>query len=166
MAEKNPIRKTDDAARVQARTVLTNARFAAIAFADPESGVPAVTRIALTIGLSGAPVTLISDLSAHTRALRANPDCGLLVGEPGAKGDPLNHPRLSISARAKFLEKSEQARNHYLTQYPRAKRYFDFGDFNLVQFIIRGAALNGGFGRAYSLTGDDLAQPACQACPD
>ncbi|MEM7441220.1 MAG: pyridoxamine 5'-phosphate oxidase family protein [Pseudomonadota bacterium] len=157
MVKTTPIRETNEDARVQAQTLLKDARYAALAFMELETGAPLVTRIGITIGLSGAPVTVISDLSAHTRALRANPACGLLVGEPAAKGDPLTHPRLSVTARAEFLEKSGPARDCYLSQYPKAKLYFDFADFHLVQFNIHSAALNGGFGKAYNLTAEDLA---------
>lgn len=157
MPKESPIRDTDEEARAQAKALIAGANFAALAFTDTSTGAPSVTRVALTRSQLGAPMTLISDLSAHTRGLRASPECGLLVGEPGAKGDPLTHPRLSISAEAKFVEKTEAARDHYLAQYPKAKLYFDFADFHLVEFQIRSAALNGGFGKAYNLTPEDLA---------
>ena len=47
-----------------------------------DAGAPAVTRIALATTPDGAPLSLVSELSAHTAALEANPACALLVGEP------------------------------------------------------------------------------------
>ena len=40
---------------------------------DPETGAPVVSRVALALDEGGCPVTLISDLAAHARALAADP---------------------------------------------------------------------------------------------
>jgi putative heme iron utilization protein len=161
MAEKTPIRPTDDEARALARSLIDSARFAALGVIEPESGVPLVTRIGLTTTPDGVPLTLVSDLSHHTRALRVNPACSLLLGEPGARGDPLTHPRLTLQARAAFVDRADPAhpdlRAHYLARLPKAKLYIDFGDFHLVRLEPTGAYLNGGFGRAFALTPEDLA---------
>lgn len=153
--EKDPIRPTDDEARALAHRLLDNARFAALAVLDPDSGTPVVTRIALVPGPDGTPLTLISTLSSHTAALAANPACSLLIGEPGAKGDPLTHPRLTLQARAEPADKSG-LRDHYLRHYPKAQLYFDFTDFQLTRLVPRNALLNGGFGKAFRLTAADL----------
>ncbi len=163
MAEKSPIRPTDDDARNLARTLLSSAKFGALGVIDPDSNAPFVTRVAVAKSESGAPMTLISDLSHHTRALRANPRCSLLVGEPGEKGDPLNHPRLTIQADADFVDRTSDAHSElralYLTQIPKAKLYIDFLDFSLVRLRPINAFLNGGFGKAFVLSADDLAAP-------
>ncbi|MGI1662511.1 HugZ family protein [Palleronia sp. KMU-117] len=162
MAETSPIRPTDDEARALARRLLDGARFGALGVRDPETGAPVVTRIAVATTPDGAPLTLISDLSQHTRALRADPACSLLVGEPGPKGDPLTHPRLTIQAHAAFIDRrgpgQAALRAHYLAQQPKAKLYIDFGDFSLVRLMPTGAYLNGGFGKAFVLTPEDLAK--------
>ncbi|HID67192.1 MAG TPA: pyridoxamine 5-phosphate oxidase [Roseibacterium sp.] len=152
---KDPIRPTDDKARAQARFLINAARFAALAVLDPETGAPLVTRIALVPGPDGAPLTLVSTLSTHTGALDANPTCSLLIGEPGAKGDPLTHPRLSMQAEAMPADKAA-LKQHYLNLYPKAQLYYDFSDFRLIRFAPRSALLNGGFGKAFRLTNDDL----------
>lgn len=156
----DPIRPTDDEARGLARGLLDKARFAALGVLDPETGAPMVTRIALARAPDGAPLTLISDLSAHTRALRADPRASLLVGEPGPKGDPLTHPRLTLQARAAFVDRAGPdhagLRHAYLDQNPKARLYIDFADFTLVRLDIAEAHLNGGFGKAYRLTAADL----------
>jgi putative heme iron utilization protein len=105
-------------------------------------------------------MTLVSDLSAHTRALKANPAASLLLGEPGAKGDPLTHPRLTVQATARFVDRASDEhatlRTHYLASHPKAKLYADFADFSFVVFEVKGANLNGGFGKAYDLTASDI----------
>ncbi len=156
----DPIRPTDDEARRLARDLLENARFAALGVLDPGTGAPLVTRIALAQAPDGAPLTLISDLSAHTRALRADPRASLLVGEPGPKGDPLMRPRLTLQGRAAFVDRAgpdhARLRETYLDQNPKAQLYIDFADFSLVRLDIAEAHLNGGFGKAYRLTAADL----------
>jgi putative heme iron utilization protein len=152
---KDPIRPTDDEARALARALITEARFGALGVTDPETGSPMVTRIAVVPGPDGVPLTLISSLSSHTVALDANPACSLLLGEPGPRGDPLTHPRLTLQAVAEMQDKSA-LKAHYLGLYPKAQLYYDFGDFRLVRLSPVAAFLNGGFGKAYRLTPDDL----------
>lgn len=164
MTEKNPIRPTDDTARALARSLIDTSTFAALAVTDPTTGAPSVTRIAIATTPEGWPLTLISDLSTHTAALHADPRCALLLGEPADKGDPLTHPRLTLHAKAVFVTRDcdsySALRSHYLAQRPKAKLYIDFGDFNFVQFTPTGALLNGGFGKAFQPTPEDLTRPS------
>ena len=156
----SPVQKPNDEARVLARALLREARFAALSVRDPEDGWPAVSRIALAMMEDGRPMSLISDLSAHARALKASPECGLLVGEPKDKGDPLTHPRLSLKVRACFVRHGEAEyaplAERYLEQRPKVKLYIGFGDFSIVVFSPVSALLNGGFGKAFALTPGDL----------
>jgi putative heme iron utilization protein len=160
MAETSPIRPTDDEARALARGLLDGARFGALGVIDPETAAPMVTRVAVGTDAAGRPVSLVSDLSAHTRALRANPACSLLVGEPGARGDPLTHPRLTLRARARFVRKGgtgyEALRARWLAEHRKSALYVDFADFSFAVLEVEGAHLNGGFGRAFVLTPPDL----------
>lgn len=160
MAEVNPIRDTDDEARALARQLIAAARFGAIGVLDPASGAPVVTRIAIGTTPEGAPLTLISALAFHTGALRADPRCSLLLGEPGERGDPLTHPRVTLACRADFVPQGsarhDHLRAHYLATHPKAKLYVDFPDFSFVVFGVESAALNGGFGKAFRLTASDL----------
>jgi putative heme iron utilization protein len=155
----NPIRPTDDEARRLARDLLQEARHAALAVLTPE-GAPFVSRIAFGLDPAGRPLTLVSTLSAHTRALLGNPLCSVMVGEPGAKGDPLTHPRLSLQARAAFTAHADPAyaalAAHYLQSHPKAKLYIGFADFLFVRFEVREGHLNGGFGKAFCLGPADL----------
>lgn len=156
----NPIRPTDDDARGLARNLIETSRFAALSYRDPQDGGPMVSRIALVPGPDGAPLSLVSDLSHHSAALQKDPLCALLIGEPGAKGDPLTHPRLSLRARATFVRHGDAEHPAlaaaFLKRQPKAKLYIGFGDFALVRFTPLGAHLNGGFGKAYVLSAEDL----------
>ncbi len=160
----SPIRPTDNEARQITRDLIVNAQFGSLAVLHPDTGLPHVTRIAIGTTPSGTPLTLISDLSFHTNALRQNPNCSLLLGEPTANGDPLIHPRITIQCKTCFLTRDDpkhaDIRTHYQTTHPKSKLYIDFADFNFVLFNIQSASLNGGFGKAYELTAKDCASQA------
>ncbi|TCD15370.1 HugZ family protein [Oricola cellulosilytica] len=157
---KNVIRETDDDAIRLARSLLATARHGALAVTVSDSGFPGASRVALATDCDGTPLILVSSLSWHTAALTTDSRCSLLVGEPG-NGDPLAHPRVTVFARAKRVEpgtaESERARRRYLARQPKASLYADFGDFSFFRLEIESAKLNGGFGKAYELTLDDLA---------
>ncbi|HQY44975.1 MAG TPA: pyridoxamine 5-phosphate oxidase [Paracoccaceae bacterium] len=156
----DPLLPVDDDARATARQIWKEARTAALAFTDPVTKTPFISRIGFGTTSDGAGLTLISDLAQHTAALRVTPDCALLLGEPGEKGDPLNSPRLSVRARADFVSAAAPdraaLRDCWLAGHPKARLYVDFPDFHFVRLIPIAAFLNGGFGRAYALTPDDL----------
>jgi len=155
-----PILPTDDDARAMARALLANARHAALAVTGAD-GKPHVSRIAFALAPDGTPITLISSLASHTAALKSNPTCALLIGEPPAKGDPLAFPRLSLNATAQFIPRESSdhltLRAHYLTQHPKAQLYVDFSDFSFVHLAPVSAELNSGFGKAYRLAPPDFA---------
>lgn len=156
----DPVLPADDAARALSRDLLA-APHAALSYLDAETTMPAISRIAFGLGPDGVPVTLISALAPHTAGLRANPACALLLGEPGAKGDPLTHPRLMLQARAEFIAQDDPTRpalrDHWLAHHPKSKLYIDFADFAFVRLHPVSALLNGGFGRAFRLSAADLA---------
>ena len=158
--QSSPIRPTDQEARALAADLLAGANYAALAVIDPQSKGPFASRIAFARLLPTQCVTLISDLSFHTKALRANPKCSLLIGAPGDKGDPLTHPRLTLQCTANFItrkhEQFTQMRAQYLDCQPKAKLYIDFADFNFVRFEIHTGHLNGGFGKAFVLNPSDF----------
>ena len=158
MQRPDPIRPTTDEARTLARSLLHDTRHGALGVLDPETQGPLVTRVAA--GWDGeAALILVSTLALHTQALLRNPACSLLVGEPGAKGDPLTHPRLTLQARAEPADKPAH-REGWLARHPKTTLYYDFADFLLLRLVPSAAHLNGGFGQAFRLTPEDLRTPA------
>ncbi|APG91977.1 HugZ family protein [Sinorhizobium americanum] len=170
MSDKpNVLRETDDEARKLARVLLRSARSGALAVLEPNgSGFPFVSRALIGIDIDGAPIILVSRLSTHTQALLADRRASLLTGEPG-KGDPLAHPRLTVQCEAEEVARDGAAhgriRERFLRRHPKTRLYVDFPDFRFFRLPPLRASLNGGFGRAYVLTGDDLviASPAAAA---
>ena len=156
MANQNdPFRPLDDDAR-EIMAGLLGETHAALAVIDPETGSPSVTRIGF-LWLGGQAMTIISTLSTHTAALDANPACGIMLGQPEPKGDPLTYPRLSLDTTAQTLDKAEW-RDRYIAARPKTKLYFDFTDFRLIRFNVTKGLLNAGFGKAFKVTPADLPQ--------
>jgi len=157
--KKDVIRETDAEAIRLGKTLLRSARFGALAVIEPRTGSPLASRVGVATDIDGAPLILVSMLSAHTGALLADPRCSLLLGEPG-RGDPLAHPRLTLVCQAARLERgsSEHARTErrYLNRNPKAKLYAGLGDFSIFRLEPQRASLNGGFGKAYQLDRSDL----------
>jgi putative heme iron utilization protein len=153
------LRETDDEARTLARVLLRGARYGSLAVLDPETAFPFASRVLLGTDVDGVPVILVSALSAHTRALDADPRASLLTGEPG-DGDPLAYPRLTTQCIAEPVDREsavhERIRTRFLDRHAKAKLYIDFADFRFFRLVPQSASLNGGFGRAYLLDGAEL----------
>ncbi len=157
---KNVLREVDDDARHLARELIRTARFGALAVIEPDTGVPLASRVSVATAPNGDPVFLISQLSAHFGALEADPRASMLLGEPG-KGDPLAHPRITVTGQAHKTEGDEREalRGRFLARHPKAALYADFGDFAFWRLEIERASLNGGFGKAYEMTAQDVTTP-------
>ena len=157
----NPIRPTDNEARRLARELMAGATFAALGTLSADNR-PLVTRVSLGLCPIGWPLSLISSLALHCQALRSTPEASLLIGEPGPKGDPLTHPRLTLQCKAVFVENQsaehKELAAHYLRDHPKAKLYIGFSDFSFVRFTPYIGYLNGGFGKAFQLQTKDLIQ--------
>ncbi|WJH40462.1 pyridoxamine 5'-phosphate oxidase family protein [Aliirhizobium terrae] len=164
MAEQAQLlRPTDDEARELARLLVRGARYMSLAVIDAATGFPSVSRALTAIDLDGTPVVLVSALSGHTKGLLADARCSLLAGEPG-KGDPLAHARITVQCLAEMVERESgdhvRIRQRFICRHPKAQLYVDFPDFRFFRLIPQQASLNGGFGRAYALSGDDLIMAA------
>ncbi|MCB2135585.1 MAG: pyridoxamine 5-phosphate oxidase [Rhodobacteraceae bacterium] len=160
MERQNPVRPADDDARAIARAILRKSRIAALGVIHPDTGAPCLSRIAFGLSGDGTGLSLVSDLALHSRALRQDPRASLLLGEAGERGDPLNHPRLSLQVTSRFVAPDEarrlDLRAAWLKWHPKSKLYVDFADFHFVAFDIDAANLNAGFAKAYALGPNDL----------
>lgn len=123
------------------------------------TGHPFASLVTFATNVDGAPLILVSRLSRHTANLLADPRASLLIAARG-KGDPLAHPRLTLIVEARALEpggaEAARARTRFLARHPKAELYIDFPDFGFVALPILRASLNGGFGKAYELTAEDI----------
>ena len=140
----------------EARALLAAQGHAALATLDPADGHPVASRVNIAVGADCVPLILVSGLSPHTPALRADPRCSLLVGEVG-KGDPLAHARLTIRARAEEVAREGEVfvplREAWLARHPKAKLYVDLPDFVFMRLVPERVNFVAGFGRAYVIEG-------------
>ena len=150
----DPFRPLDDAARAALSACLAAPHGALATLAA--DGAPRLSRVAV-LWLPGTGATLLlSDLSDHARALAADPRASLLLGEPGPKGDPLAHPRLTLSGRAAPADKTALA-PAWARARPKTRLYLDFADFRIWRLDPTEGLLNAGFGRAHRVAPADLA---------
>ena len=156
---KDVIRATDAEGIRLAKTLLRVSRYGALAAIDAKDGAPIASRVGVATDTDGCPLILVSGLAAHTAAIVADPRCSLLLGEPG-KGDPLAHPRITLACKAiRYARDTDdwaRAERRYLNKNPKAKLYVGLGDFAFFRLEIEKASLNGGFGKAYALTREDI----------
>ena len=157
MTKKNVLQPVDDEVRRAAKTFLRVSRYGALATIDPATGTPMASRVSVASDSRGCPVFLISRLSGHFAALENDARASILLGEVG-KGDPLAHPRITVFGQGHIVAEDERAkvRARFLARHPKAALYADFGDFAFWRLDVEGASFNGGFGKAYSLSNDDL----------
>ncbi|NBR11727.1 MAG: HugZ family protein [Alphaproteobacteria bacterium] len=154
----DPVRDANEEALRTAHHLLKDTRFASLATLDAD-GHPFASLVSFALDRAGAPFLFVSRLSAHTQHLLANPRAALLVGEPG-KGDPLAHARMTVQCQAEPVPKDSDdvilLKTLYLARHPKAQLYADFPDFIFIRLKPLGASLNGGFGKAFRLTADEV----------
>ena len=108
------------------------------------------------------PLLLLSSLSEHTRQLRAEPRCALLVTGPAEGANPQTAPRLTLTGIAAEVPAAEATalKARWLAKHPYAALYADFGDFGLWRVVPQSGLLVGGFAAAHRLRQADLAPDA------
>ena len=143
------------------RQLLRAARVGSLATTD--DGQPFASLVTPATAPDLSPLLLLSDLSPHTRHLKADPRCALLVVGPTPEPNPQTTPRATIAGTAEPIADTA-LKSRYLAIHPYATLYADFADFHLWRVTITGAAYVGGFARAARLTVAGLApDPAAVA---
>jgi len=102
---------------------------------------------------------LLSDLSEHTRHLRADPRCSVLVWGVAEGANPQTAPRVTVTGLAEAVSDGALTAR-YLAVHPYAALYAGFGDFNLWRIRPVNGLYVGGFGRAARLRAADLTPDA------
>ncbi|TNC15111.1 HugZ family protein [Methylobacterium terricola] len=137
-----------------AKSLLRKTRAGALATLERDGGAPFASLVTVATDHDGTPLMLLSRLSAHTLNLEADPRCSVLLSQ-GGKGDPLAHPRLTVTGTAE-RSTEPRVRARFLARHPKAALYADFPDFAFFRLAVRAGHLNGGFARAATLTGPEL----------
>ena len=141
-----------------AKRLMRLSRTAALATLDPATGAPLTTLVGVASDFDGAPIFLMSTLARHTQHLASDPRASVLLTEEPERGDPLNHPRITLNGR---IERAAElrVRARYLQRNPKAKLYADFADFTFFRLAVESVHFNGGFGRADALSPGDILGP-------
>jgi hypothetical protein len=149
------------AAIADAKRLLRLSRTAALATLGAD-GSPLTTWVGCASDLDGAPLFLLSTLAQHTKNLAGDARGSLLLTSPPDRGDPLNHPRLTVCGPI-APHPDPYARRRYLQRNSKAKLYAPFVDFAIHRMRIEAVHFNGGFGRADKLVPADILAPPGEA---
>ncbi len=141
-------------AAYEARLVLRAARSACLATSD--AGQPFASLITPATAADGSVLMLLSGLSPHTRHLRSEPRCSVLVMGAAAGPNPQTAPRLSVIGAA-APEPDPALKQRWVSLHPYAAFYADLGDFQLWRMRPAGGQFVGGFARAHRLGAAELA---------
>lgn len=153
----------DDEALEIARNLLAQAMHGSLATIDAADHFPNISQITLQVVRhtnANGLFTLISDLARHSSALKAQPNCAVMISGAGEKGDPMTWPRLMIRARAQYIPLSgiedQDLRAHWGIKHPKAKLWLGLADFKFVRLVPFDITLNAGFGKAFAMAPDAL----------
>ncbi|THD49022.1 MAG: pyridoxamine 5'-phosphate oxidase [Bradyrhizobium sp.] len=145
------------AAIADVKRLLRAARVAALATLG-RRGAPLTTWVGCASDFDGSPLFLLSQLAEHTRNLAADRRGSLLLVDAPGRGDPLNHPRVTLGGTIQ-PHFEPLARPRYLRRNPKAKLYAAFADFAIYRLSVETVHFNGGFGRAAPLEPADILSP-------
>ena len=145
----------------QARQLLRGARAGMLA--TQKDGQPLASLVTPACAPDLSLLIFISQLSEHTRQLRQEPRCSLMVMGEATSANPQTAPRVTINGVAE-LETSADMKARWLAVHPYAQLYAGFGDFSLWRIRPMSGQLVGGFARAFRLKPADLMpDPAAMA---
>jgi putative heme iron utilization protein len=138
----------------EARKLLRAARSGTLATAA-DGGQPFASLVTPACAPDLSLLLLLSDLSEHTRHLRAEPRCSILVCGTAEGANPQTAPRVTVTGIAEMTD-DPTLKARYLAVHPYASLYADFGDFHLWQARPMGALFVSGFARAVRLRQAEL----------
>jgi putative heme iron utilization protein len=138
----------------EARKLLRAARVGTLA--SVADGQPFASLVTPACAPDLSVLLLLSDLSEHTRHLRADPRCSVLVAGVPEGPNPQTAPRVTVTGLAEVAA-DPALKPRYLAVHPYASLYAGFGDFSLWRIRPLGGLYVGGFARAARLRAADLA---------
>ncbi|MCW3473667.1 HugZ family pyridoxamine 5'-phosphate oxidase [Limobrevibacterium gyesilva] len=143
-----------DAPAWQARKLLRAARAGTLA--TTADGQPLASLVTPACAGDLSVLLFLSGLSEHTRHLRADPRCAVMVAGPPETANPQTAPRVTVTGIAE-PDPDPALKARWLAIHPYAALYAAFADFSLWRVRPRAGLLVGGFARATRLRQADLA---------
>lgn len=148
-----------------ARALLRAARAGTLATSG--DGQPFASLVTPAAAPDGSVLLLLSGLSEHTRHLRDEPRCAVMVAGAPVEVNPQTAPRLTVTGLA-APEPDPALKARWVALHPYAAFYAGFGDFQLWRVVPKAGQYIGGFASATRLRQADLAwdPAAVQAVAD
>ena len=152
----------------QARVLLRAARVGTLATSI--DGQPFASLVTPAPAPDFSLLLFLSSLSEHTRHLRAEPRCAVMVAGAASEQNPQTAPRVTVTGIAEPAP-DPALKARWLAVHPYAALYADFADFSLWRVRPLSGLLVGGFARATrlrqaDLTPDPAAVAAVEAAAD
>ena len=139
---------------LMAKGLLRGISAGALATLAPATNHPFASMVSVASAMDGAPLLLLSDLALHSKHLKTVDRMSLLLAAQ-SRGNPMIHPRLTLVGTARKIS-DPLAKARFLRRHPKAALYADFADFAMAAVTIESGHLNGGFGRAATLSATDV----------
>ena len=137
-----------------ARALLRAARAGTLATSG--DGQPFASLVTPAAAPDGSVLLLLSGLSEHTRHLRDEPRCAVMVAGEPVEANPQTAPRLTVTGLA-APEPDPALKARWVSLHPYAAFYAGFGDFQLWRVVPKAGLYIGGFASATRLRQADLA---------
>ena len=143
----------DESPAWQARMLLRAARAGTLA--TSADGQPFASLVTPAAAPDLSLLLFLSSLSEHTRHLRVEPRCAVMVAGAAAETNPQTAPRVTVTGVAEPAPDAA-LKARWLAIHPYGALYADFADFSLWRLRPLSGLWVGGFGRASRLRQPDL----------
>lgn len=153
MESEQIMAETEEVPSWTARKLLRAARVATLA--TTTGGQPFTALVTPATSSNGDILLFLSSLSEHTRHLRADPRCAVMVTGTTDDPNPQTAPRLTVTGLAETIDDAA-LKARWLARHPYAALYADFADFALWRIAPKAGLLVAGFARATRLRQADL----------
>lgn len=110
---------------------------------------PEVTKVTPVLFDDDNIYLLLSDLSSHTKNVRANSTVTLYFAGEHRHATEMNNSRATLYGRLELMKKSDFDLKHFDRRDKGASFYGNFGDFNIWKFVEKDRLYIEGFGKAY-----------------
>ena len=139
---------------LEARRLLRAARAGVLA--TSAEGQPFASLVTPATAADGSVLLLLSELSEHTRHLRRDPRCALIVTGDAMTANAQTAPRVTVTGIA-TLEADPACKTRWVGIHPYAGFYANFSDFHMWRIAPMSALFIGGFASAHRLRHADMA---------
>ncbi len=149
-----PTKKPD--AIIHSRQLVRAGRSAALStISSTNKGWPHTSFVTYATDQSGFLIFLFSDISDHTRNLKADSRVSVLVEQASGRKNPQTGPRVTLVGKIKKTKDLTHS-NRFLICHPRAEVYAGFTDFNFYHMTVERAHYIGGFASAIWYKGEEF----------